>query len=264
MEPGMMTTRPLAPGTPRSGYEPAYARLVRVISEEIAAGAYRPGAQLPSEAQLRARFGVSGMTVRRAVNILVDRGLVMASQGRGTFVRGLDMSEALFSLTERNETPEPAERTVHLLGAVILPASAAVAERLAVDQGARVVYLQRLVLHAREPAMCNREYLLYDPRKPIVEAELQITSLEGLFRGQVGQGLRRGDLTMEAVAIDEEEAELLRLTVGEPGLRLEHTLFDFENRPVAWGWFTCRADKYHLTSHIGPDSTATPDQAGSR
>jgi DNA-binding GntR family transcriptional regulator len=260
MEPGMATTRPLAPGTPRSGVEPAYARLVRVISEEIAAGAHRPGAQLPSEAQLRARFKVSGMTVRRAVNILVDRGLVTASQGKGTFVRGLDMSEALFSLTERAVLADPLDRTVHLLGAVILPASAAVAMQLKLERGASVVYLQRLVLQAKQPIMCNREYLHYDPRKPIVEAELQITSLEGLFRGQVGQGLRRGDLTMEAVAVDHEEAELLRLSVGDPGLRLEHTLFDFENHPVAWGWFTCRADKYHLTSHIGPDST--PDKGG--
>lgn len=252
-----MTTRPVPPGTPRSGSEPAYARVVRVISEEIAAGVYKPDEQLPSEAQLRARFKVSGMTVRRAVNILVDRGLVLASQGKGTFVRGLDMSEALFMLAERVAIAEPVDRVVRLLGAAILPASEAVAERLALEAGASVVYLQRLVMHAKEPVMCNREYLLYDPRKPIVEAELQITSLEGLFHGQVGQGLRRGDLTMEAVAVDEEEAALLRLTPGEPGLRLEHRLFDFENHPVAWGWFTCRADKYHLTSHIGPDPVRT-------
>ena len=253
-----MTSRPTLPGTPRGGLEPAYARLVRALSEEIAAGVHRPGDRLPSEAQLRSRFDVSGMTVRRAVNILVDRGLVSASQGKGTFVRGLDMNEALFSLAERDAaSASDAAREVQLLGAAIRPASTLVAGQLSVAPGTRVVYLRRLLLQGKEPILCNREFLIYDPRKPVGEAELQITSLEGLFRGQFGHGLRRGDLTMEAVIVDEEEADLLGLAAGAPGLRLEHRLFDFENRPVAWGWFTCRADRYHLTSRIGPDPTST-------
>ena len=90
-------------GVDRSSYEPAYAEVVRILSREIAGGAYRAGAQLPSESQLRARFGVSGMTVRRAINILVDRGIISASQGKGTFVRGLDMREAAFRLRERHD-----------------------------------------------------------------------------------------------------------------------------------------------------------------
>ena len=75
--------------------------MVRILSEEIARGRYRPGDQLPSESQLCARFDVSPMTVRRAMNIMVDRGLVTASQGKGVFVRGLDMREAAFRLRER-------------------------------------------------------------------------------------------------------------------------------------------------------------------
>lgn len=241
------------PGTPRGGPEPAYARLVRVLTEEIAGGVHKPGDRLPSEAQLRARFEVSGMTVRRAVNILVDRGLVTASQGKGTFVRSLDLSEALFSLNERTPPDGDGEREVLLLGALIRPADATVASQLDVPRETNVVYLKRLVLQSGEPVMCNREYLVYDPRKAVVEAELQITSLEGLFRGQLGHGLRRGDLMMEAVAVDQEEAELLAVPAGAPGLRLEHRLFDFADQPIAWGWFTFRADRYHLVSRIGPD-----------
>jgi GntR family transcriptional regulator len=246
-------SRPVPPGTPRGGREPAYARLVRELSEEIAAGAYRPGDRLPSEVQLRARFDTSGMTVRRAVNILVDRGLVTASQGKGTFVRGLDMSEALFSLTERPGAQAAGEHEVQLLGASIRAADDLVAGHLAVEPGGEVVYLKRLVLHDGSPLVCNREFIVYDPRKATVEAELQITSLHGLLQGTLGFGLRRGDLTVEAVAVEEEDAELLGLTVGHPGLRLEHQLFDFDDRPVAWGWFTWRPDKVRLISQIGPD-----------
>jgi GntR family transcriptional regulator len=227
---------------------------VRTLSDEIADGVYRPGDRLPSEAQLRDRFGVSGMTVRRAVNILVDRGLVTAAQGKGTFVRGLDMSEALFTLTERVDAGvDGTDHEVQLLGAAIREADEEVAARLDLKPGESVVYLKRLVLDDAGPLVCNREYLTYDPRKATVEAELQITSLHGLLRGTLGSGLRRGDLTVEAVAVGEEDAELLGLRVGQPGLRLEHQLFDFDDRPVAWGWFTWRPDRVRLISRIGPD-----------
>lgn len=240
----------------RDSYEPAYAQLVRILSEEIAQGSYRPGDQLPSESQLCARFDVSGMTVRRAINIMIDRGIVSASQGKGTFVRGLDMREAAFRLRERKDSAVPGrDAQVRLLQAAILPADERVARKLAIKCQTRVIYLRRLVLQTDGPVMYHREYMVYDPRRPTVEAELQITSLEGLFKGQVGQGMRRGDLNMEAVALNREEADLLGVPVGAPALCLEHIFYDFENRPVAWGWFICRADRFNLTSRIGPDAS---------
>lgn len=241
------------PTIDRASYEPAYAQLVRILSEEIARGRFRPGDQLPSESQLCAYFNVSGMTVRRAINILIDRGTVSASQGKGTFVRGLDMREAAFRLRERYEDATGREAQVRLLQATILPADGRVARKLAIALASRVIYLRRLVLHADGPAMYHREYLIYDPRQPTVEAELQITSLEGLFKGQEGPGLRRGDLQLEAVALDREEADLLCVPVAAPALCLEHVFYDFSNRPAAWGWFICRADRFSLAGRIGPD-----------
>jgi GntR family transcriptional regulator len=239
----------------RDSYEPAYAQVVRILSQEIAEGAYRAGAQLPSESQLRARFGVSGMTVRRAINILVDRGIISASQGKGTFVRGLDMREAAFRLRERHDDAVlgPGAQ-VRLLQATILTADERVARKLGIEPSRRAVYLRRLVFQTDGPVMYHREYMIYDPRKPTVETELQITSLEGLFQGQNGQGLRRGDLNLEAVALNEEEADALQMPVNSPALCLEHIFYDFENRPVAWGWFICRADRFKLIGRIGPET----------
>ncbi|MFN2217400.1 MAG: GntR family transcriptional regulator, partial [Anaerolineae bacterium] len=82
----------------RTLYEPAYAQLVGILRGQIAAGVFRPGDRLPSEAQLCERYSVSPMTVRRAVNILVDQGVVIAEQGRGTFVKPLELGTAIFNL----------------------------------------------------------------------------------------------------------------------------------------------------------------------
>ncbi len=242
-------------GVDRSSYEPAYMQIVRILSEQIASGHYRAGDQLPSEAQLCAQFAVSPMTVRRSVNILVDRGLVSATQGKGTFVRALDMREAVFHLREiTDQWGSGAQIDVRLLEASIVPATERVAAALGCALGDRTVYLRRLLLREGSPVAYHREHLLYDPHRPLVEAQLRITSLEGLLQGAGTEGLRRGDLSIQAVNLAEEAAGLLGLSVGSAAFCLEHIFFDLTDTPVSWGWFLCRADQFSLTSSIGADA----------
>ena len=239
----------------RDSYEPAYVQIVRIVSEEIATGVLHAGDQLPSEAQFRRRFNVSPMTIRRAINILVERGLVTTTQGKGTFVRSLDIGEAVFRLQELKERwADGGQTTVRLLEASIISLDEPAADKLAVAAGDRGIYIRRLVLQENVPAMYHREYLIYDPSRPVVEAQLQITSLSGLLSGQGGEGLRRGNLAMEAVNLNEEEAMVLQVPLNSAAFSLEHTFYDFDDRPVSWGRFLCRADFFVLTARIGAEA----------
>lgn len=72
-------------------YEPGiakYRQIAEVLKGEIEAGTLKPGDQFPSQAELIKRFGVAQMTVRNAMRLLGDWGLVEFEQGRGGFVRG--------------------------------------------------------------------------------------------------------------------------------------------------------------------------------
>ena len=121
----------------RNSFEPAYIQIVRIVSEQIAAGILRPGDQLPTEGQFCKQFGVSPMTVRRSINILVERGLVSTTHGKGTFVKSLDMGEAVFRLHElKNQWTGEGETTVRLLEASILSVDEVVAGKLAVIHAA--------------------------------------------------------------------------------------------------------------------------------
>ena len=64
----------------------AWRQIADALESEIAAGKLAQGTQLPTEAVLATRFGVNRHTVRRALATLAERGLIRASQGRGTFV----------------------------------------------------------------------------------------------------------------------------------------------------------------------------------
>jgi len=236
----------------RKSYEPAYAQLVRILTEQIAAGEYRPGDRLPSEAQLCDCYGVSPMTVRRVINILADRGVVMAEQGRGTFVKPLELSTATFDLAKlqqlfRNE----GQSRVKLSEVRIALAVERTARKLDIEVGDRIVYIRRLICHDDEPVLLHRQHVIYDPTRPIIEAEMEVTALHGLFSGGGGSDLKRGELTIDASVLTEGEAVLLHSATGTPAFRLEHIFYDFDDRPVSWGSFVCAGDRLHFTATIG-------------
>ena len=238
----------------RSLYEPAYAQLVRILLGQIAAGVFRPGDRLPSEAQLCERYGVSPMTVRRVINILADQGVVIAEQGRGTFVKPLELGSATFDLNRLQQIFREGQSTVKLLEARITSAAKQTADKLAIEVGDRTVFIRRLIFQNENPMFLHREYVIYDPTRPLIEAEMEVTALRGLFSDGSGSDLKRGDLAVEAAVLTEEEAGLLHSQAGVPAFRLEHVFYDFDGQPISWGWFICSGDRLRFTATIGiPD-----------
>ncbi len=230
---------------------PAYLRIEGTLSDRIARGAYRPGEQLPSESQLCREFGVSPMTLRRALAMLADRGLVAAEQGRGTFVRALELGEASFKLRQLTDQWQADAVDVRLLSASTVRAGVRVAETLGIPPGSRTVFLRRLLLKDDVPMMYHTEHVVFDARRPLVESQLQITSLEGLLQAAGSEGFSEGELTVRAVNLDATEATLLEQPEGAAAFCLEHVFHDFSGRPMSWGWFLCRADVFFLRTHLG-------------
>ncbi|MHB8867337.1 MAG: GntR family transcriptional regulator [Thermoleophilia bacterium] len=230
---------------------PAYLRIEATLSDRIARGDYRSGEQLPSESQLCREFGVSPMTLRRALAMLADRGLVAAEQGRGTFVRALELGEASFKLRQLTDQWQEDAVNVRLLAASTVGASVRVAETLGIPPGSRTVFLRRLLLKDGVPMMYHTEHVVFDARRPLVESQLQITSLEGLLQAAGSEGFSEGELTVRAVNLDATEATLLQQPEGAAAFCLEHVFHDFSGRPMSWGWFLCRADVFFLRTHLG-------------
>lgn len=241
----------------RTAYEPVYVQLVNILRRQVAGGVLRAGDQLPSEAQLCRRYGVSPMTVRRAINILVDQGVVVTEQGRGTFIRPVELGTASFQLQRLQDLfDDELHTTVKLLQARIVAADERTTQKLQLAPGGRVIYIRRLILARAEPTLCHVEYLVYDPTRPVVEAEMDVTSLRGLFGGTGATVMKHGDLSVEATLLTEEEADWLQATRPAAAFRIEHLFYDFDDRPVSWGWFICRSDRLRFTSHIGVRESA--------
>lgn len=231
--------------------EPAYLRIVSTLTDRVTSGVYPPSGRLPSGSELSREFGVSPMTVRRALAILENRGLVIGIQGRGTFARSPNLTDSMFRLDSRTGEFLDGSAEIRLLTASMTRADDKIATMLRVAPGERVIFLRRLVFYDDVPAMYHTEFIAYDPRRPSVESQLQLTSLHAFLDSGIAQRFPRGELTLTAVSLDAESAELLAQPEGALALRLEHTFQDKDRKPMSWGWFLLRAELFRLRAQLG-------------
>jgi DNA-binding GntR family transcriptional regulator len=232
---------------------PAYLHIATTLADRITSGVYAAGSRLPSGSALCREFGVSPMTVRRALTILENQGLASGERGRGTFARSLDLSDSMFRLDSLTGEWLDESAEIRLLSASMTRADEKVAAMLCVTPGDRVIYLRRLVSYDGNPAMYHTEYITYDPRRPFVESQLQLTSLHAFLDSGRAQRFPRGELTLTAVNLDAESAEVLRQSEGALALCLEHVFQASDRTPVSWGWFLLRAELFRLRARLGPE-----------
>jgi len=236
----------------RTSFEPPYAQLARGIKERIARGEYRPGDRLPSEAELCGAYGVSRMTVRRALQELTREDVIEAEHGRGTFVKLPQLGAATFDLAElRRYMADPAIEAEIVEAHTVSPPPPRVRRKLDVDASGRVVSIKRLLRRGDEVLFYHSEYLVFDPARPLIEAELGVTALRGLFSGSAGTDIKYGRLTLHASTLTEAEAAYLNERAGTTAWVLEHLFYDFANRPESWGRFIGRADRLRFSTTVG-------------
>jgi DNA-binding GntR family transcriptional regulator len=246
----------LGSSSERQGEEngvPPYLHIAQTLADRLNSGVYPAGSRLPSGSELRAEFGVSPMTVRRALSLLEQQGLVTGVKGSGIYVRSRDLADSMFRLDSLSGEWLDQSAEIRLLSATMTRAAEQVADMLHVPVGTRVIHLRRVVLSSGIPAMYHTEYIIYDPRRPLVESQLQLTSLHAFLDSGGAQKFPRGELTVTAVKLDTDSAHVLGEHEGALALRLEHLFQESDRTPVSWGWFLLRAELFRLRAVLGSE-----------
>ena len=231
---------------------PVYKQLAESLHRRIMAGEFQPGERLPAETKLAEMYAVSPMTVRKALSLLASQSMVTAIRGSGTYVKEVELGSASFYLQSLNELfNDEKETLIRVLEARYYPADEKISRKLSIQLGERVIFIRRLLLVSGEPAFYHRAYLLNDPNRPVVEAELEVTDLKGIFQGSGGSIIKYGDLYLESTILTEQETAILNLEPPVPGMMLEHIYYDFDNKPVSWGWFVCAGSHLRMHTRVG-------------
>ena len=236
----------------RAAGQPAYAQLSNILKRQIADGIYLPGSCLPPESELRRVHQLSPMTVRRAIKILLDEGIVETIRGSGTYVRLPELQEVKFSLKAFTDMFQDKDRTqVTILDARIEEADEIISKKLSISVADDTIQMERVLYRDGDPVVFHREYLVYDPYRPVIESEMEVTSLHGLFVGNGNKSLKSGDFNIHASVLTREEAHILNTMELQPAFHIEHVFYDLDERPFSWGWFVCRADRLKFSARVG-------------
>jgi GntR family transcriptional regulator len=233
-------------------FEPAYAQLAAIIHRQIADGVYPPGEKIPSESSISKQYGLSPMTVRQAIGVLTEQGLLERIQGSGTFVKPLELTGARFDLDRLRDIFRNSEHTrVKILQLSLTKADAETAEKLRIPLNARAILIRRLLLTDNRPTLFHLGIIRCDPDRPFVEAELDLGPLSDLFSGHGRRTVKKGELALVPAVLGGEEAVHLERPSGVPVFRINYLFFDFDDAPVGYGWFTAPPEALDLKTRLG-------------
>lgn len=236
----------------KQSWVPAYAQLARLLRRRIADETYAPGSRLPSEATLAKGFGVSPMTARQAVGVLSEEGIVHRVQGSGTFVRRIEVLKTHFALDTLHAVLADQENLdVKLERAVVERVPSGARALLGAGDGEPLVVVERLIRHRGEPFAFQTACTRFDPESPILEKMLNTAVLTEFFFEAHLPGFKKGVLELVPAVLDGREAGFLGEQAGCPAFRLEQLLYDFGDRPAAFGWFLVSPGKVRLVSRVG-------------
>ena len=195
-----------------------YARVKQHLMQGLSSGLWPPGAQMPSESALVAEFGVSRMTVNRALRELQAEGLVLRTQGVGTFAAPLHRVSSQLTLRDLHEEIEARghrhQAVVHVQRAVAAPG--ALAAQLGVAPRSPVFHT--LITHFENGValQCEDRYVNPACAPAYLQADFtQTTPTQWLFQHTA---LWRAQYSIEAGRATAQEARLLGIAADAPCL----------------------------------------------
>lgn len=216
---------------------PLYQRLRDDMLARIAAGEWAPGTAIPTEAELTKHYGVAMGTLRRAVDTLVQDGLMERSQGRGTFIRRPNFDGSLFRffrhVDDKGERRVPTGRVLTRREEV---ASSGVANALGLSKNDPVIYLERVrqiegrnIFHERIWLSTSR----FAPLLDIAPADFG-NLLYPFYEEQCGQLIGAAQETLSVDTADQDTAKVLDIAPGQPVIMIERIAKGYDGTPLEY------------------------------
>lgn len=224
-------------------------RLRDMLRGAVQGGAY-PDGHLPSEAELMTTHSASRATVRAALALLREEGLIERTQGIGTHAVTRPVNT---SLPEAHGVLKPSQESLfnqrirpRELDRSVVLAPVTVAERLGAEPGTRCLRLEYIALHAEEPIAIATNYVLFP------EAEkLRVTPfVHDWYRllADAGVELADSEFIFDCELADPALAAVLDVRAGAPLILMEQLIYDSAGRPFDLAFIHTRGERFRFVS----------------
>ena len=242
------------PTSARDAGIPLYTQVAETLRRRIQLRDYPEGSLLPSSDQLQDEFDVSEITVRKALTVLVEEGLLERKRGLGTFVAPSRQNLVTIELSGSSQNLVrlvdnlPTDLTV--LDAGVVACSNHVAGDLGLEPGAPVWRLRKLRSHEGSP-FCHYSHYCIPGFGHLIDAqEAAKRSFPDIFREVTQLRLASIRQRLEATSADGGLAQLLGVKFGAPLLFLENLYVTQAGDNVLLTQIHYRADRVTVRSTV--------------
>lgn len=227
----------------RKSSEPLYFQLSELLEEAILSGRLTAGDRLENEISICERLGLSRPTVRRAIEELVDKGLLVRRRGLGTQVvhgqvtRGVELTSLFDDLERAGRKP-----LTKVIEFKTVPADSVVAAQLGVAVGTKVLFLHRVRSAGKTPVAVMQNWI--HPRfEHLAETDIAKSGLYDWLRTQ-GASIQVAKQKIGARKASSQESSLLDIEKNSPVLTMDRTAFDNSGVALEHGHHCYRTDLY--------------------
>jgi len=232
---------------------PLYHQLKERLKHSIEQGDWQPGDQIPSENQLVNEFNVSRNTAKKAIEELVQDGLLYRKQGKGTFVAKPRLQQSLmglysFSKVFKEKGLSPKDILIEIRE--VKPTQEIIQE-LQIPEDETVFEMKRLRCVEEDPYILESSFF---PKSVISDMSMlnkvgQI-SLYDFLEQELNIRIKRAIEAFEPVLITKDESVYLETEEGKPALLLERTAFDTNGVPVEFCRSIVRGDRCRFYTEL--------------
>jgi GntR family transcriptional regulator len=233
---------------------PLYVQIAENLLERIESNDLPPGSRLPPERELSETLGVTRATVRQALNVLYDRGLIHRRQGLGTFVASPKIERQAAKLVPFTKGMERRgyKIEIQLVALEKIPSEVILADELAISVGDSVFFVHRVRLLNKEPVLIERLYVPATLFPNLDKFDLAKRSLYEVMEAEYGVVVSKARQSLEPVAATDYEAELLGIKTGAPLMLERRIAYDQNDRPVERARDLFRGDRFRFVTEIAP------------
>jgi len=233
----------------RTGPVPLYFQVSTRLERAIRSGDMPAGTRLLNEIEIGRRLNLSRPTVRRAIQELVDKGLLVRRRGIGTQVvqsqvtRDVELTSLYEDLKSAHHDPG-----TQVLAREVIAADANIAGQLGVSEGSDVLHVRRLRSTDGVPVAVLSNYLPAD-FADITAEQLEQRGLYQVLRGR-GVTIQIAHQHIGARRADDDEGSLLDIESGGPVLTMDRVAYDNSGRAIEYGQHCYRPDMYSFQTTL--------------
>lgn len=230
---------------------PRHTQISQWLSSEIDEGNFKPDDKLPSENELASKFGVSRVTVRRALQSLESASIIYRCQGLGSFVSENRAAHNLIKLTDFNEDMSNAglipSSIVRKFQTVAVPSW--LAEQLQIEESSKVLQIDRLRLGDDVPIAFDTTWLPVRYGQLLNEKDLSESTIYDILEKRYDIPILKGSYRMSAVIADKDLSNELNVEIRSPLFLIDRLTFTIGGKPLYYQKRYYRNDKviYEMT-----------------